>query len=215
MITDKSALTQLEHAISRFRDWANGYDHAYQYGEWECDYDEWPAIYTAFQTFLNEFPYQKWSAEIVNLLVYVIARDNECGILADKVAKKPERIIFLARASLNSPENDAKWQIAVNISRLIGHNAEVEPLLLEFAKDENEYVRRQALMGLGRINSPAVEKLAEVAWETGDEYQRIGVLNALHGINSPRLAEFRDRAVEDGRKYLVDYAQRTRLEPND
>lgn len=86
----------------------------------------------------------------------------------------------------------------------------VEPLLLQFAHDEDEYVRRQALMALGTLGSPLVEDLAEAAWQTGHEYQRMAVLAALRDVQSPALDDYLARAESDGRQYLLHYAAKIR-----
>jgi hypothetical protein len=67
--------------VDRFRVWALGTpkDH----GEWEEDYEDWPAIYEAFERFADERPVAQWrSGEWCDVL-YAIARDNECEVIVD------------------------------------------------------------------------------------------------------------------------------------
>jgi len=85
-----------------------------------------------------------------------------------------------------------------------------EALLLDLAAGADEYVRRRALMALGRIKSGQVETLVREAWDSGDEYQRMAVLDALHDVRSKKLALYLDMAQADGGQYLTAYAGRIR-----
>ena len=168
------------------------------------------AIYEAFTAFINTHATHTWSQEVVGTLLYLIARDNEMGHLAGEVARDSDRLISLSGAAAGSNEPDARWQLAAELGRLESHRVVVEPLLVQFAHDEDEYVRRQALMALGTLGSPLVEDLAEAAWRTGHEYQRMAVLAALRDVQSPALDEYLARAESDGRQYLLHYAAKIR-----
>jgi HEAT repeat protein len=76
---------------------------------------------------------------------------------------------------------------------------------LHFVHDEDDYVRRIALMALSDIGSPRVEELVVREWETGDEHQRMGVLYALAKIGSPKLKHYLALAEADGRPYITQY----------
>ncbi|MBW3622307.1 MAG: HEAT repeat domain-containing protein [Armatimonadetes bacterium] len=180
------------------------------YGEWEEDYPDWDRIYSTFLKFLRDVPFQLWNQEIVNTVLYIIARNNEPEYLVSEFSEDPERLLFLAEAGLHSSERDAKWQLIKELGELTNRTPEVESLLKAYAQDEDEYVRRQALMNLGRIKSSAVEEYVADAWNTGHEYQRMAVLSALRDLHSPLLSIYLEKAEADGRKHLAEFADKIR-----
>jgi len=74
--------------------------------------------------------------------------------------------------------------------------------------DEDEYVKRCALISLGELKSSKSESLAERAWHTGHEYQRMAALEVLDKISSSKLAIYLKEAMEDGRPHLVKTARK-------
>lgn len=207
ILANRPALS-LEDEIVHFRDWADPRIKDGEHSCWEADYYNWPQVGQAFAEFLQKRPFRHWDSRTISDVLYIIARDNEAPSLASAVAEEPERLLFLAQAAIESSERDAKWQLAVEMSRLDRLRYPIEPLLLALFQDEDEYVRRQALMALGRIHSPLVEGLVAAAWETGDEYQRIAVLQVLHDRNSPQMTSYLEKAEQDGRRYLRAFAAR-------
>ena len=196
--------------VARFRAWADAYPVEVRSGVWESLYDAWPELYGAFTTFVRTTPWQQWSEATTQALLYAIARDNDMEELVKVVAENPDNLLYLAQRAVASPEADARWQIAVELSDLEPRPPQVEPLLLQVAQDEDEYVRRRALMALADIGSPHVAGLVERAWDTGDEYQRMAVLYALESVDSPELDTYLARAEADGRQELLDYASSIR-----
>jgi HEAT repeat protein len=192
-------------AASRLRRWIteHGEDAS---GDGEAAYEGWGAAHAAFAAFVQGCPHALWGDEATQAALYLVARDQESEVLVDEVTEDACRLIALAKAALRYPEPDARWQLAGRLGDLRGRRAEVEPLLLRFTRDGDEYVRRRAILALGRLGSPLAEEVAEGAWNTGHEYQRIAALSALRSIGSPRLQEYLDRAAADGRRYLVAHA---------
>src|SRR5688500_11631901 len=88
-----------------------------------------------------------------------------------EIAQDPDRLLIVAEDARESRERDTKWQIVAALVDLADRKDRIEPLLLQFAHDENEYIRRRALMALGKQRSPHVEALVEAAWNSGHEYQ--------------------------------------------
>lgn len=203
----------LEAEIARFRAWADDFPVAERNGEWECFYADWQEIYRAFSAFVSATTCQEWDAKLKETLLYIIARDNEEQVLAKAVAKNPDDLICLAERALASPERDARWQLAAELGGLDHRLTEAEPLLLQYARDEDEYVRRRALIALADCGSSKVEELAVSAWaaaEAWQEYQRMAVLYALWKVGSRQLETYLAEADADGRQYLVAYAARIR-----
>ena len=199
--------------VDRFRAWADAYPYDQRSGEWECDYEAWPALYDTVLGFVANHLFASWSKTELRAVLYAIARDNEDQYLVREIRKRhPELIAPLARAALGIGERDDRWQLAVELGHL-GASAQVEPLLLEMAHDEHEYVRRRALKALLRIGSSVVEELALAAWFRPDkdqEWARMMALYCLHKLGSPRLELLLAEAERDARQYLREYAERIR-----
>jgi hypothetical protein len=209
-MTDSSNSQQaLVTEITRFNEWAKTYEYA-GVGEWECNYEHWDTIYKAVADFVSTTPLQSWNSTVIKLLLYAVARDNEVEWLVKVISKNPDNLMFLAEQAITSNEREAKWQIAVELSRLDQPTPKIESLLLQFAHDDDEYVRRRAMMALADIGSTHVADLVQPAWDCGDEYQRMAVLYSLWKIGSRQLEDYIVKAELDGRQYLARYAARTR-----
>lgn len=204
----QSPRAALEQEVARLRSWAEAYDRPRR-GEWECDYQDWADLYKAVTAYISDSKVEEWDEVVAALLLYAIARDNELEHIARHLREAPEKLYALAQAAVRSGEKDAKWQMAEQLAHCPGQER-AEALLLALATDPEEYVRRRALMALGRLKSSHVETLVEQAWDGGDEYQRMAVLDALHSVQSTKLAGFLDMAQADGRQYLLGFANRIR-----
>jgi hypothetical protein len=122
--------------VDKFKAWAGTYPSTERYGEWECDYTEWPALHAAVLEFVASRPFDHWQREEQVQVLYAIARDNEIEYLAEEIrTRHPELLPSLAQASLEIDESDARWQLAVQLAWL---GAQAEPLLLKMADDEHE-----------------------------------------------------------------------------
>ncbi|MGO1070649.1 HEAT repeat domain-containing protein [Lysobacter sp. CA199] len=197
----------------RFRDWAAA-DAKPQEGQWECDYDAWPAWHRAVLTCIDEHAGKAWSNEDVEQVLYAIARDNDTQYLAREIRiRQPDTLRFLARAALARGEAQARWQLAVELENVPGE--ESEHLLLALATDEDEYVRRRAIRALTAIGARAAEELAWAAWHRADdqqEWSRMSALECLRQLRSPRLAALLAEALRDARPFLRQLAERMRDE---
>lgn len=197
--------------ILKFREWAKEQE---QVAEWECNYEEWQPIYQGVEEFLGASITQSWTAEETKDLLYILARDWECQIIADHLQNhQPEAAFYLASYSLKGSDWDARWQLAAVLGHL-SPDARIEPLLLQFVDDEEEYVRRRALQSLARINSKQTEQLTVREWTRDGENQqwaRIGVLWVLSKIHSPLFESYLLMAeLEKEQLYLVESAQKLR-----
>lgn len=204
-----NVLQTLEAEVVRFQGWAVTVPVAERYGEWECDYPgPWPQVWKAFTDFVTATSCSQWDAATIQMLLYIVARDNEMGVLIGELAKNPAQLLFLAEQAVIWAEEDARWQMAAALGRLEVQLPQIEPLLLQFAHDEDEYTRRCALLALAKIGSVHIEALVESAWATGDEHARIAVLHVLYTTNSPQLNHYLRQAEADDRKYLTAYVAR-------
>jgi HEAT repeat protein len=201
-----ATLEALGREVDRFRAWADTYPVEERSGEWEMGYNGWKDLNEAFIAFVSSTSCVDWDAETTQMVLYTIARDNEMQWLIERLAENPNNLLCLAERALESDVWEAKWQIATALGGLESRRTEAESLLLRFAHDEDEYVRRRALLALSDLNSSHVEDLVASAWDTGEEYQRIAVLCALHQVGSPLLKEYAKLAEADGRESLAKYA---------
>jgi len=177
-------------------------------GEWECSYEQWDKIYSAFETFLSKTVPSKWSEKDKERLSYIIARDNEIGQLVDTLPEKA--LVVLTKYALENGHRDDKWQLATHLHKL--SDKELAATFLEtLVNDEDEYVNRRALMELAKLKSDKVEYYAELFWNRNkygdmDEYQKMAVLGSLKTIGSKQLNKYIEWAKQDGRQYLVKTA---------
>jgi HEAT repeat protein len=207
---------RLQEVTEHFRTWAETQPVEIRSGEWECDYEEWGAIYQRFERFIQRTSVEQWSDDATSLVLYLIARDNEFQRLVRLVAEDPMRLLFVARASLAHSDRDARWQIAVELGRIKRRNElrhTAEDLLLLLVQDKDEYVRRQALMALANLRSSHVGRLATEIWNIEHESQqwaRMAVLWSLKHVRSPLFEAFLTEAESDPRPYLAEYARKMR-----
>ena len=200
----KGNILLIKREEARFRRWASRYPVEDRSGEWECAYPDWPSIYTAVKDVLSrEDALAHLGDSGIESILYLLARDNECEFIAKALANKPDILTAFAHAALQTDESDAKWQIAHRFRNMQVPPNDAEALLLKFVEDDDEYVRRHALLALGNMKSSRTEDLACKAWESDDEYQRIDALWALKACGSPLLPALVSAAMEDGRRYLV------------
>lgn len=193
--------------VARFRFWATTDKRALEAGgEWETWYLNWDALYDTFARLLVAVPVARWDDATTNAAIYAIARDNEIGYLIDTLAARANDLMALARRTLSSSEDEARWQVADSLRRVEPTPEGAEELLVVFAHDEEEYVRRRALLALGHMDSGHVEELAESAWVSGDKYQRIAALVALDEAGSSQAVAFAWRPETLDQPYLAPYA---------
>lgn len=196
--------TQYIEEIEKFQKWAEQLPEAEKDLGWEAGYEHWPALRAAVLALIRATDPGTLAPDApeYSLLLYAVARDNVEQILAGDLVDHPKWLHALARAALEFPDVDARWQIAVALGGS-PDKAEAEKMLLEYHAGADEYVGRMALLALANLGSKQTEQLAAKAWNTKDEYQRIAALWAVKRVNSPHLPKFIDAAKKDGREKLM------------
>jgi hypothetical protein len=198
-------------AASDLRAWVDTIPPAHRNGEWECDYPRWDELVTAWEALLDA-PAPSLEPQLVETALFAIARDNECSHMINALQTlRPDWMCRLAEASLVDGEPDARWQLADALGD--GGRGNVEPLLLRFVNDSDEYVRRRALASLARIGSSETESAALRAWAEGSDafpWPRMQALWALHRIGSQRLASLLADAETSSNEHLRHFAARVR-----
>ena len=182
-------------------------------GAWEVDYPAWNDIFDAFCHVLTQMDAETADSVLLDEMVYLIARDNEAEGFIQETTSHPQWFERLCRRAAASNESEAKWQFAAYLSEC-PCSQEVKDMILDFAKDPNEYVSRRALLAMPALRPDCVEQFAPLFWERNcyspelQEYQRIAVLVPLDAIHSALLPQYLERAKQDGRSYLLEHAKR-------
>jgi hypothetical protein len=84
--------------IEKFRNWAKTLDKSF--GEWETEYLHWDRIYHFVNKLIEDIPVEKWSSDLLNEFLYILARDNECEIIIDTLIENPTRLLSIAKHSV-------------------------------------------------------------------------------------------------------------------
>lgn len=199
---DSAGPSAIRSEVAKFRAWAQQYPAEDRYGEWECGYQAWTELHHAFIDCLETVSAADLCVDVVDDLIYAIARDNEISYLSSQLGQRPLLLSELLPYILSCEEPDTRWQTAKQLGKHVLPFATAESALLQLVEDQDEYVRRIALQALGFIGSPHAERLCRQAWESGHEYQRIMALWVLLTIESRQLGHYLALAREDGSKYL-------------
>lgn len=182
-------------------------------GVWEVDYPAWNDIFDAFCHVLIQMDAETADSVLLDEMVYLLARDNEAEGFIQETTSQPKWFECLCRRAAASNENEAKWQFAAYLPEC-PCSQEVKDMILDFAKDPNEYLSRRALLAMPVLRPDCVEQFAPLFWECScyspelQEYQRIAVLVSLDAIHSDLLPQYLERAKQDGRSYLLEHAKR-------
>ena len=182
-------------------------------GAWEVDYPAWNDIFDAFCHVLTQMDAEMADSILLDEMVYLIARANEAEGFIQETTSHPKWFECLCRRAAASNESEAKWQFAAYLPEC-SCSQEVRDIILNFAKDPNEYVSRRALLAMPALRPDCVEQFAPLFWERNcyppelQEYQRIAVLVSLDVIHSDLLPQYLERAKQDGRSYLLEHAKR-------
>jgi hypothetical protein len=146
-------MSTLAAEAAKFRQWASCRqspdfrpDQHSHGAEWECDYEHWETLYAAVDDFLAAAAHRTLAVEELELLLYVLARDNEDERVLETLQRFPGIAAQVAEAAVRFPDDDARWQAAVLAGR-IGSAAAVR----RFLDDEAEYVRRRAGFALQEL----------------------------------------------------------------
>ena len=145
---------RLFEEIENFKTWSRQLDQTPEEertGKWERAYEHWDAVDSAFVNFISTSEPATWTGEMMEAVLYIIARDHASEIFADLVAAQPEKLLYLARQAVDAPSPAAKWQLVVRLPELTDP-AMAESLLLRFIDDPDEYVRSRAFQTLAALS---------------------------------------------------------------
>ena len=182
-------------------------------GAWEVNYPAWNNVFDVFCHVLTDLEVGQAEKQLLEEMLYLIARDNEAEGLIQRTVQHPAWFEVLCCCAVQSSEAEARWQFAAYLPEC-SCSREIKDLILDFVKDSHEYVNRRALLAMSALRPDCVEQFASLFWERNcytpeiQEYQRIAVLVSLDAIHSGLLPQYLEQAKQDGRKYLLEHAER-------
>lgn len=185
-------------------------------GEWEYGLSEFDEMCNIILEIIENISYEEASDQIIDDMLFGIARDNECSRIVCELLKYPEWYSLLCRKSLETDYINAKWQFAETLKDYNGSDGLYE-LIFEFLNVDDEYTERLALKSLAYIYPDKAEKYAIGFWHRDKyksayeiEYQKIMVLHVLHIIHSPELEKYLDLADKTEYCYLKKNSEEIR-----
>jgi len=183
-------MLSLSDEVAAFRKWADATPHGDSL--WELDYQNWPDLLAASEaSLLND----ELTEEQVDLLLFVLARDNEAQQLQEALGNNPRSALILSRAAISRGEAEARWQIADYLGSQPGEEArEIQRL---FLADADEYVRRRALLAMTEQDPRLAETTALIWLGAEHEYSRLAALSVLQQVQSSQLQGAIERLRED------------------
>lgn len=179
-------------------------------GEWEIDLDEFDKMCDIIFEIIETISYEDASEQMLDDILFGIARDNECSRIVYELLKYPDWYSVLCKKSLETDYINAKWQFAESLKDYKGQE-KLHQLIFEFLNTDDEYTERLALKSLAHIYPDKAEKYAIEFWwrdkymdDHGSEYQKIMVLHVLNIIHSTELEKYLNLADQTGYYYLKE-----------
>ena len=207
---------KLHIKVNAFKSWAKSYypqiTEENDNGEWCFCYEFHDMISSALNV-IEKCHAASATEQMIDDLLYVIARDNECETIIDELTDHNEWFALLCRRSLETYYTNAKWQFVKNLCNYDG-NDNIHELVYDFLTVEDEYTERLALKALADIYPEKAEEYAIDFWNRkkykNDEYQKIMVLHVLYQIRSHKLNYYLEIAEHSNYEYLKMNAQEIR-----
>ncbi len=202
---------RLHKSVCKFKRWAK-HNHPTiteddDNGEWELGSYEFDEMCDNIIEIIKNTSCRIATEQMIDDILYGIARDNESGWIIDVLKDFPEWYSVLCRQCLKTDYTNAKWQFAESLSNYNG-NDNLKEMIYQFLEVGDEYTERLALMSLAHIYPEKAEKYAIDFWNRNkfenDEYQKIMVLHVLYKINSPKLKYYLDLAGQSEYKWLKE-----------
>ena len=152
-------------------------------GEWEADYPNWRLLDTAADDIIESLN-SEYSADAADLLIQILAIDNDSESTLDKIQSRLIPQGIFADAVVKSHQPQAKRQIAELLGTIdIPGRCE---LLITLICDENDtYVKRRALLSLNRVNVAESKRQAAKFTSAADSYLRTVSEQILNGGIEP------------------------------
>lgn len=209
----KKVIKFKQRADKDYPDWNEKNDN----GEWEIGLDEFDDMCNIIFEIIEKVSCDVASEQMLNDILFGIARDNECSLIVGKLLEYPAWYSLLCKKSLMTDYINAKWQFAESLKDYKEQDG-LQEIIFEFLKVDDEYTERLALQSLAYIYPDKAEKYAIEFWwrdkykdnDYETEYQKIMVLHVLHIIHSTELEKYLDLADKTPYFYLKENAKEIR-----
>lgn len=203
----------LHEKVTAFRLWAKrNYPQITEEtdnGEW-CFCREFKEMCSYASVVINEVSADEATEQMIDDLLYVIARDNECPMIIGELEDFDRWFSLLCRRCIHTGYINAKWQFAEHLPNY-GGNDDLKEMVFDFLSAGDEYTERMALKALADIYPERAEQYAVAFWERNkyenDEYQKIMALHVLYQIRSARLPYYLELAEKSDYRYLKENAK--------
>lgn len=144
-------MSTLANEVAKFREWAASHElGAQSFGEWECEYLDWGAVYAAVESFLAAATQHTITRAELDSLLYILARDNEAEQVLEALERFPDIAAQVCEAAVSFSDKEARWQAALLAGRISS-----AAVVRRFLDDEAEYVRRRAGFALQELEGRA------------------------------------------------------------
>jgi hypothetical protein len=214
---DGDPTTRFMAEVQAFRDWAAAYGPDKEISScWGCYYQGWYGLHDAAEEFCRRRPFASWSPDEMDAMLYALARDEDGRTLSRLIREaSPSLVLDLVEQCCPRGERNARWQLADELGRVGEVGGRRDAALLRLADDEDEYVRRRAMLSLLALRHPDVERLAIESWSRpADAWSQLSArrmtLHVLDDLGSVHLQRFLDEAERDGRPELTAEAAEIR-----
>ena len=120
------------------------------------------------------------SLDSINIILYFLSKDDESETIMEILEEKSILGYLVARKGIKYLDMNARWQVAV----LLAYFKDTKLLIEMIENDEEEYVRRRALLGLRHLDKTSSEKLAIKHLKSPYEYERMVAIDTLNFLSS-------------------------------
>lgn len=220
MNANQNLLLELNHEVGKFKKWISQNFSVKQITEGTIDdagYPEWNEVEDLLQRIFGEIDIKNLNDLHVRDIIYMIARNWDIGIILNwlsedskfsQIGMKEEQFLIIAEQGVNSPEWDARYQIAGLLYRVSSINkAKAIELSLKYYEDKAEFVRRKALSSLFKLGYSKMHDLLEKSWLNNEEYERMLCLDLWREISTEKYNLYLNESLTDGKAALREYAE--------
>ena len=210
-------INELKQNVEDFWKWALKYYSKNQILNGEIDspsFPKWNQIEENLEAAFKKLDFDTLDHDTLENIIFIIAQQWDIGIILNwfnkggeeigQIGMSDKQLQILCEQGLNSKLTDAKSQFAASLYKIENKDLAVN-LLLKYHRDTNEYVRRQSLYSLYRLNYHNLNEVLLISWTFDEEYERMSCLNIWKKIDKINFDKFSNIAIQDERKQLRDY----------
>lgn len=220
MNADQNLLLELNHEVEKFKTWISQNFSLKQINEGTIDdagYPEWNEVENLLQRIFEEIDFKSLNDLHLCDIIYIIARNWDVGTVLSwltedskfsQIGMKEEQFLIIAEYGANSPEWDARFQIAGLLYRVSStKKVKAIELSLKYYEDKVEFVRRRFLSSLFKLGYSKMHDLLEKSWLNNEEYERMFCLDLWREINMEKYNFYLNESLNDERAALREYAE--------